>query len=39
MPNGYEIPEVSETYNVVGLMNEYQLSIGETTFDGLESLA
>jgi len=29
-----KIKQVSHTYAVVGLMNEYQLSIGETTFDG-----
>lgn len=28
------IPQVAHTYKVVGLMNEYQLAIGETTFDG-----
>lgn len=28
------IPQVSHTYQVVGLMNDQQLSIGETTFDG-----
>ena len=33
-----QIPQVRETYNVVGNMNEYQLAIGETTFGGLESL-
>jgi len=33
------IPEVETTYDVVGNMNEYQLTIGETTFGGLESLA
>ena len=29
-----EIPEVAHTYKVLGLMNEFQLAIGETTFDG-----
>lgn len=29
-----KIPEAPETYNVVGNMNEYQVSIGETTFGG-----
>eukprot|EP00941_MAST-03F_sp_MAST-3F-sp1_P000665 g665.t1 len=33
------IPEALETYNVVGNTNEYQVTIAETTFDGLESLA
>lgn len=33
-----EIAQVSETYNVVGNMNEYQLSIGETTFGGRQEL-
>jgi dipeptidase len=33
-----EIPEVSETYNVVGNVNEHGLIIGETTFGGLPSL-
>jgi len=32
------IPEAPHTYNVIGNMNEYQLSIGETTFDGVEAL-
>lgn len=30
--------QAAETYNVVGNMNEYQLTIGETTFGGLPSL-
>lgn len=30
-----KIPEAEQTYNVVGNMNEYGLSIGETTFGGL----
>ena len=29
-----EIPQVAHTYQVVGLMNDQQLSLGETTFDG-----
>lgn len=33
-----EIEEVSETYNVVGNINEYQVAIGETTFGGREEL-
>ena len=33
-----EIPEPRETYDVVGNMNEFQLTIGETTFGGLEEL-
>ena len=33
-----EIPEASETYQVVGLMNEHQLTIHETTFGGREEL-
>lgn len=33
-----QIPEVAHTYNVVGLMNEHQVAIGETTFGGLDSL-
>jgi len=32
------IPEARTTYDVVGNMNEYMLTIGETTFGGLESL-
>jgi dipeptidase len=32
------IPEVPHTYAVVGLMNEHQLTIGETTFDGRPEL-
>jgi len=31
-----EIPEVAETYNVIGNINEYEVSIGETTFGGRE---
>lgn len=33
-----EIPQVSETYNVIGNMNEHQLVIGESTWGGLEQL-
>eukprot|EP00727_Mastigamoeba_balamuthi_P002461 m51a1_g12211 hypothetical protein (549) ;mRNA; r:7237-9244 len=33
-----KIPQVAETYNVVGNVNEYQLAIGETTYGGLEAL-
>jgi len=29
-----EIPEVAYTYKVLDLMNEFQVAIGETTFDG-----
>jgi len=29
-----EIPQVAHTHRVVGLMNEFQVAIGETTFDG-----
>lgn len=32
------IPQVRETYNVVGNMNEHQLTIAETTFGGREEL-
>ena len=32
------IPEVAETYNVIGNMNEYQVIIGETTFGGRPEL-
>lgn len=32
------IKQARETYNVVGNMNEYQVSIGETTFGGREEL-
>lgn len=34
-----EIPEAKETYSVIGLMNEFQLTIHETTFGGREELA
>lgn len=33
-----EIPEAPETYNVVGNINEWQLSIGETTYGGREEM-
>jgi dipeptidase len=29
-----QIPQTSETYQVIGLMNEYQVAVGETTFTG-----
>jgi len=32
------IPQVLHTYSVVGNMNEHQLSIGETTYGGIENL-
>lgn len=32
------IPEVAHTYNVIGNTNEYQLTVGETTWGGLEQL-
>ncbi len=32
------IPEVAETYAVVGNMNEHQVAIGETTFGGRQEL-
>eukprot|EP00727_Mastigamoeba_balamuthi_P013896 m51a1_g9129 hypothetical protein (550) ;mRNA; r:9451-11349 len=32
------IEQVPETYTVVGNMNEFQVAIGETTFDGLDEL-
>ena len=34
-----EIPQVLQTYNVMGNMNEYQLAIGETTFTGRSELS
>ncbi|KAA6303073.1 MAG: Dipeptidase A [Candidatus Ordinivivax streblomastigis] len=34
-----QIAQATETYNVVGNMNEHQLCIGETTFGGREELA
>ncbi|MDY0254112.1 MAG: C69 family dipeptidase [Tenuifilaceae bacterium] len=33
-----EIPQVAETYRVVGNMNEFQLAIGETTYGGRREL-
>ncbi len=33
-----EIPQAKQTYNVIGFMNENQVSIGETTFGGLPQL-
>ncbi len=33
-----EIPEVAHTYSVVGNTNEYQVTIGETTYGGVEAL-
>jgi dipeptidase len=33
-----EIPEVAHTYKVLDLMNEFQVAIGETTFDGRPEL-
>ena len=32
------IPEAAETYNVIGNINEYQVTIGETTFGGREEM-
>ncbi len=34
-----KIPQVAHTYSVVGNMNEWQLTIGETTYGGREELA
>lgn len=34
-----EIAQAAQTYNVVGNMNEHQVTIGETTFGGREELA
>lgn len=34
-----DIPQVLQTYNVVGNMNEHQLAIGETTFGGRSELS
>lgn len=34
-----EIPQVAQTYSVMGNMNEYQLAIGETTFGGRPEFA
>lgn len=33
-----KIPQVAHTHKVVGLMNEHQLALGETTFGGREEL-
>ena len=33
-----EIPEAPATYNVIGNINEFQLSIGETTYGGREEM-
>ncbi len=33
-----EIPEVAETYNVIGNINEWQVTIGETTYGGREEM-
>ena len=33
-----EIPEVVETYNVIGNINEWQVTIGETTYGGREEM-
>lgn len=33
-----KIKQAAQTYNVVGNMNEYQVSIGETTFTGIDML-
>ena len=33
-----QIAQVAQTYNVIGNMNEFQVSIGETTFGGREEL-
>jgi dipeptidase len=33
-----EIPEAPVTYNVIGNINEYQLTIGETTYGGREEM-
>jgi dipeptidase len=33
-----KIPQIAHTYSVVGNMNQYQLSIGETTFGGRPEL-
>lgn len=34
-----EIPQAFQTYNVIGNMNEHQLTISETTFGGREELS
>lgn len=33
-----KIPEAKETYNVIGNINEYQVTIGETTYGGREEM-
>lgn len=33
-----EIPEAEETFNVIGNINEYQVTIGETTYGGREEM-
>lgn len=33
-----KIPEADETYNVIGNINEYQVTIGETTYGGREEM-
>mgnify|MGYP003548475055 FL=1 len=33
-----QIPQAAETYNVIGNINEYQVTIGETTFGGREEM-
>lgn len=33
-----KIPEAVETYNVIGNINEYQVTIGETTYGGREEM-
>jgi dipeptidase len=34
-----QIPQASQTYSVVGNINEYQLAIGETTYGGRDELS
>ncbi len=34
-----EIPEAAETYSVIGNINEYQVTIAETTYGGREEMA
>ncbi|MDD3387341.1 MAG: C69 family dipeptidase [Prevotella sp.] len=33
-----KIPEAPETYNVIGNINEYQVTVGETTYGGREEM-
>lgn len=33
-----EIPEAPQTYNVIGNINEFQVTIGETTYGGREEM-